>query len=95
MFINKEKFLLDDNGKIRNCTRNIDKMNIIEYAIFSFPKINKEWLMEYFIEPMVLSFKYSMLFWAGLILFLGFPISFPIITIIKYSKRERVPKEYK
>jgi len=48
--IDYDKFILDD-GKIRNCQNNINKMTYIEFLIFNLPKINKQWFIDYFYEP--------------------------------------------
>lgn len=89
--IDKSKFILDD-GEIRNCESNINKMNYIEYLMFNLPDFDREWFDDAFNEP----FK-EMVYPLGILLLniivmLTFPISFPLLVWIKYNRKKREKK---
>jgi len=86
--IDKSKFILDD-GEIRNCESNISKMNYIEYLIFNFPDFDKEWFEDVFIEPFKeMAYPLGILL-LNIIVMLTFPISFPLLVLIRYNQKNK------
>ncbi|OQB10134.1 MAG: hypothetical protein BWY21_00510 [Parcubacteria group bacterium ADurb.Bin216] len=86
--IDYNKFILD-NGEIRNCPNNINKMNYIEFFIFNLPILDRKWFIEYFYTPARDSIRNATLFWSGVFLYLTFPISYPMMVFILYVKKTR------
>jgi len=90
--INYDKFILD-NGEIRHCQSNINKMTYIELMIFHFPLFSRRWWKESIVVPIR---ELAPLLWlvvSTLLLLATFPLSYPTILFLEYNRIKKAQKK--